>query len=368
MQGNTVPINALTRHIAPLQDELAAAITEVVASGHYVLGPSVAAFERAFATYCGVSDCIGVGNGTDALELALRALGIGPGHRVVLAANAAMYSTSAVLACGATPVFTDIVEDGTLDPAAVASVLAGASVQAVIVTHLYGQLARIDEIAALCRTHSVSLIEDCAQAHGAKHADGRVAGSFGDLACFSFYPTKNLGALGDGGAVVTSNAELGAAVRQLRQYGWSSKYVNAIPGGRNSRLDELQARALLVMLPHLDRWNARRRDIANRFSLGITNTALRVPRPGGEDYVAHLYVVHCERRDELQAHLTASGIQTDIHYPVPDHRQPCHGSRFQDVELPFTDRHSRTALTLPCFPELTDEEVERVIKACNAFR
>ncbi|NIJ67759.1 DegT/DnrJ/EryC1/StrS aminotransferase family protein [Xanthomonas sp. 60] len=367
MTPKAIPVNSLSRHIEPLQDALASAATSVVHSGYFVLGPSVRAFEDAFADYCGVAHCIGVANGTDALELSLRAVNVAPGDRVAVVANAAMYGTSTVLACGAEPIFVDVlVGNATMDPAKLRTVLEAQPVKAVIVTHLYGQLSRIEEIAAICGEFGASLIEDCAQAHGARNAQG-LAGSFGDIASFSFYPTKNLGALGDGGAVTTNSPQLAERVRQLRQYGWTQKYTNGIAGGRNSRLDEIQASMLSVMLPKLDAWNSRRRAIAARYSQEIRNSQIITHACGGDDYVAHLYVIRTQNRDMLKAHLDNAGVQTDVHYPLPDYKQPCHGGRFDDVTLPVTEVEAATVLTLPCFPELTDAEVDRVIAACNSF-
>lgn len=364
-----VPVNSLGRHVGPMQDELAAIAKRVIASGYYVLGPAVSEFEQKFAAYCGVEHCIGVANGTDALELCLKAACIGPGQRVAVVANAAMYSTSAVLACGASPIFVDVSPTtATMDPLALENTLAASpEIAAVIVTHLYGRLADMDSILACVRSRGVVLIEDCAQAHGAKMPDGRRAGAIGDLASFSFYPTKNLGALGDGGAVVTSQPELAARVRSLRQYGWGEKYTNELPGGRNSRLDEVQAAMLSAMLVRLDEWNTRRRTIANCYSTRIINRHIQVPPAGNDDYVGHLYVVHTADRDALRSHLAALGIQSEVHYPLPDHRQPFLASEHASVTLPVTERQASTCLTLPCFPELTDAEVERVIDACNRF-
>jgi dTDP-4-amino-4,6-dideoxygalactose transaminase len=367
MVTSVIPINSLVRHVASLRDTLSAAAIQVVGSGYYVLVPSVTAFDQAFANYCGVTHCIGVANGTDALELALKSVGVRAGDQVAVAANAAMYSTSAALACGATPLFVDVEKTGAaIDPAQLAQAFTIAVPRAVIVTHLYGRLARIKEIVDLCRAHGVAVVEDCAQAHGAR-IGSHAAGSFGDAAAFSFYPTKNLGALGDGGAIVTSNAEIGLRARQLRQYGWTAKYTNTFAGGRNSRLDEIQAKMLLTMLPLLDGWNTRRRAIANRYSQEIRNPAITVPAQAGQEYVGHLYVVRCERREALRAHLDKHGVQTDIHYPIPDHRQPCHQSTYANVHLTVTEELAATVLTLPCFPELTDQEVQRVIAACNQF-
>jgi dTDP-4-amino-4,6-dideoxygalactose transaminase len=365
---HTVPVNSLERHIQPIADELTHASAAVITSGYYVLGPNVKAFEREFAEYCGVSDCIGVANGTEALELGLRSVGITHGKRVALVANAAMYGTTAVLACGAEPVFVDIDPiTHTLAPTSLEAVLAIGPIDAVIVTHLYGMLADMDSILMLAEKHGFAVFEDCAQAHGARDASGRRAGSFGKAASFSFYPTKNLGAIGDGGAVVTNDPQVADTLRKLRQYGWTAKYRNELPGGRNSRLDEMQAAILRIMLPHLDRWNARRREIANRYSREIRNDQIWVAPPRGDEYVAHLYVVQTSSRTALQNHLLNTGIGSDIHYPITDHRQPLFGNRYATITLPTTEAACQRVLTLPCFPELTDEETTLVIQACNSF-
>lgn len=364
-----VPFNSLQRRIAPMHAELSTCASELIAGGRFILGSGVSQFESAFAAYCGAPHCIGVANGSDALELALRAVGVVAGDRVAVTANAAMYATLAVIACGADPVFVDVLEgEATMDPDRLnAAMDTQAVIKAIIVTHLYGRLARIERIVTACRARGVAVIEDCAQAHGARAIDGRAAGVFGDVGCFSFYPTKNLGALGDGGAVVTCDDGLADNVRALRQYGWKQKYVNVLSNGRNSRLDEFQARALTLMLPRLDGWNARRRVIADRYTAGITNRQITTPPPPASDNVAHLYVVRSQRRDALRAHLEAEGIETEVHYPLPDHRQPCHDGRYDAIVLPITERDSGTVLTLPCFPELTDDEVTTVIDACNRF-
>ena len=369
MPHSDIPVNSLLRHVGPLQDALAACATEVIRSGYFVLGPGVTDFERAFADYCGVGHCIGVANGTDALELSLKAVGVIAGDRVALAANAAMYGTSAVLACGGEPLFVDV-EPGvsTLSVASLEAALAAEpGIGAVIVTHLYGRLAAIEDIVKLCAGRDIAVVEDCAQAHGARSPDGRRAGAFGDVASFSFYPTKNLGALGDGGAVVTRDTGIADRARKLRQYGWTQKYTNGLAGGRNSRLDEIQARMMLLMLPLLDGWNRRRRDIANRYSSEIHSDAISVPPAAGDEYVGHLYVVRSARRDDLRQHLAAAGIHTDVQYPLPDHRQPCHDGRYEQVSLPVTEADAASVLTLPCFPEMTDDEIQRVVDSCNRF-
>lgn len=368
MTTTSIPINSLSRHIAPLASALGEVAARVVSSGHFVLGPSVSSFEAAFATYCGTRHCAGVANGTDALEIGLRSLGVGPGDRVAVIANAAMYSTTAVVACGATPVFIDVIDqEWTMDPCSLSNAIEAGDIKAVIVTHLYGRLARMSEIIGICEQRGIPVMEDCAQAHGARDGQGRVAGSLGTVASFSFYPTKNLGGLGDGGAVTTNDPEIDAKVRALRQYGWTSKYTNAISGGRNSRLDEVQAAFLLEMLPLLDGWNDKRRNIANRYSNEIKNPRIDVPTVSGPEYVAHLYVVASEERERLRKHLASAGIQSDVHYPVPDHLQPCHEGKYASMSLPVTSRSADRVLTLPCFPELTDEEASAVIDACNTF-
>ena len=363
-----VPVNALDRHIAPLSSQLQRIAAEVIGSGYYVLGPNVKAFEAEFASYCGVTDCVGVANGTEALELGLRSLGVEPGKVVAVVANAAMYGTTAVLACGAEPVFVDIDPlTSTMSPTALADLLDTRHVDVVIITHLYGQLAHMRALMAVATSRGCAVFEDCAQAHGARDTTGKMAGSFGHAASFSFYPTKNLGALGDGGAVVTNQPAIAEKVRKLRQYGWSAKYCNRIAGGRNSRLDELQAAFLRQLLPLLDGWNARRRAIANRYSTQIKHAGIVVPPVRDDDFVAHLYVIKSTERAALQRHLAAHGVGSDIHYPTADYRQPMFADRFHDVRLAVTEAACEQVLTLPCFPELTDAEVSQVIDACNQW-
>ena len=356
--------------------DLTETLRQVVESQRYVLGPCVLSFEEAFAPYVGVSHAVGVGNGTEALSIALRGLGVVPGDRVLTVANAGFYASTAIRGLGAVPVYVDVDPHSlNMDPAALAEALgrsgkAGESpVRAVVVTHLYGFLADMPALSRLCSEAGVPLVEDCAQAHGALR-EGRRAGAWGDVGCFSFYPTKNLGALGDGGAVVTANPELAARLRSLRQYGWGAKYEVTLEGGVNSRLDELQAAVLLAKLPWLDAANARRRDIAVRYTSAFAGWPLQLPQSGqgaGLDQVAHLYVLRTARRDALRTHLTSRGIASDIHYPVPDHRQPVQAAAYAQVELPVTETACAQVLTLPCFPGMTDEQVARVIRAVNEF-
>lgn len=347
-------INEIGRQNHALSADIQTAIKRVLDRSWYILGPEVEAFEREFADYCGAGHCISVGNGTDALELALRALDLPRGSRVLTVANAGGYSTTAILAAGLTPVYADV------DPETMTMQPGRADVRAVIVTHLYGRMASMPAI--LAGAGGVPVIEDCAQAHGAM-LDGRKAGTWGSLGCFSFYPTKNLGALGDGGAVVTRDAALGARLRELRQYGWRSKYRSEVAGGRNSRLDEMQAAILRAKLPYLDSWNRQRREIALRYNEAFTDLPLKTPSALDEAHVAHLYVVRSSARDRIREVLAGAGIATDVHYPVPDYRQP---SMPAADPLPATEDCCRTVLTLPCFPELTDAEVTRIITAVKS--
>ncbi len=361
-----IAINDLARNHLPHQEELRDACLRVLASGWYVLGHEVARFERDFAAYCGTNHCVGVANGTDALEIALRAIEIKPGDKVLTTANSGMYATIAITACGAEPVFVDV-DPLTMNMAPDAlRMVFGMKPRAVIVPHLYGRMAEIEAITRASHQAGVFVIEDCAQAHGARR-EAKHVGSIGDIGCFSFYPTKNLGALGDGGAIVTDNAQWAERIRQLRQYGWSSKYRCELTGGCNSRLDELQAAVLAVKLPWLDTQNAARRKIANHYHQGIANPNIIAPRRESESDVVHLYVIRSSHRAQLISHLTEAGVQTDIHYPLPDYRQPVFGERFAEVHLPTTELLANEILTLPCHPALSEEEISHVIDACNRF-
>jgi dTDP-4-amino-4,6-dideoxygalactose transaminase len=359
--------NDLKRHTDALRAELESAIGRVLARGWYILGPEVEAFEREFARFCQAGACVGVANGTDALELALRALGVGARDQVATVANAGFYSTTAILAAGAEPLYVDVdAARMTMDPEALAAALTPRT-RAVIVTHLYGQMADLPGLLAVAQRAGAPLIEDCAQAHGAL-LGGRPAGSWGAAGCFSFYPTKNLGALGDGGVVVTSDPELAERLRLLRQYGWNARFQSALPGGRNSRLDELQAAVLAAKLPHLTHWNERRRAIACAYSEAFRQAPLVLPASLGDDYVAHLFVVRTSRRDQLKLALARMGIGAEIHYPIPDYRQESVRSSLPLVRnLPVTEQCCREVLTLPCFPELSDPEVRLVIEAVLDF-
>lgn len=359
-----VPLLDLRRRTAPITAELMQAIGRVVERGQYCLGPEVSAFEREFATYCGRAYCVTVNSGTDALELALRSLGVGVGHRVVTVANAGGYTSAAITAIGALPVYVDV------DPVSLnmsgqdLRCVLDPEIKAVVVTHLYGRLAEIEALSEIAGTHGVPVIEDCAQAHGAERA-GRRAGGFGAAGCFSFYPTKNLGALGDGGAIVTDDAELNQRLLELRQYGWRGKYVAAVAGGRNSRMDEVQAAVLRILLPRLSDWNCRRRLVADVLSASLRSLpGVVVPEVGGTEHVVHLYVVRVQRREYLQTRLAELGVATAVHYPVADYCQPRYADLFGcSRTLANTEAACREVLTLPCFPEMQEAEVTHVIEA-----
>ena len=366
MDTAAIPLNDLKPKLSRLGDRYRAAYSAVIDSGWLVLGPEVETFESSYAAAVGVDHCVGVASGTDALELCLRTVSTGPVSVVATVANAGGYATTAILAAGATPLYIDVDPDtAVVTPSEVQRALA-AGVDAVVVTHLYGRLVPdIMQIASDCRESGVALIEDCAQAHGACSPDG-VAGSFGHASAFSFYPTKNLGALGDGGAVCSNDPDIADRVRSLRQYGWSTKYETTHPGGRNSRLDELQAAFLNVALPDLAEDNNARRHICRSYAEQISHPAVRVLPVDGSEHVGHLAVVAVERnRNSLQRHLRANGVLTDVHYPVADHRQPFFGDRFTAIDLPGTERLTRQVLSLPCHPYLEELSIKRVAELVN---
>ncbi|MGA2027194.1 MAG: DegT/DnrJ/EryC1/StrS family aminotransferase [Syntrophobacteraceae bacterium] len=341
-------------------------VKRVLDSHRYILGKEVAEFEREFAQYCGVANCVGVASGTDALELGLRALDVKAGEKVIVAANAGFYASAAVLLIGAIPHYVDI------DPVTLTlsferlQETLESNPKAIIVTHLYGQLADVEAVVEVAAKSDIPVIEDCAQAHGAKR-NGKRAGSFGTIGSFSFYPTKNLGAFGDGGAIVTDNDYLAAKIRQLRQYGWKAKYHVELPGGRNSRLDEMQAAILREKLPLLDRWNAERRDIARGYNAAFSDLPIVCPCSLGEDYVAHLYIVRVNTRDTFRKFVGGFGVATDVHYPVPDHLQSAYPSRQGKGVLPVTERVCREVVTLPCYPGLDSGSIERLIQAVDLY-
>ena len=348
-------------------DELHDAIARVLEAGRYVLGQEVAAFEEEWARYVGVRFCVGVGSGTDALALALRAVNVHPGDEVITVSQSAVATVAAIEQIGAVPVFADI--DPTtrcLDPDKLTDVIS-ARTRAILPVHLYGQPAPMESILRVARRHRLKVVEDCAQAHGAEIL-GRKAGAWGDAAAFSFYPTKNLAAIGDGGAVVSDQDEIAERVRALREYGWKERYVSVTPGV-NSRLDELQAAILRVQLTRLDAWNARRRAVAEQYRAAIIGSRLTSPaRVDGTVHAMHLFVVETDEREALRRFLHAEGIATAVHYPLAIHQQPAYEHRIRGGDaLPVTERLCRRILTLPGGPHLTDVHVERICAALHAW-
>ena len=359
--------------------EMDAATKRVLDSGWYLLGKECEAFETEFAAYCGVKHAIGCANGLDALKLVVKAMGIGPGDEVIAPANTYIASLIAISANGATPVLVEPdINTCLIDPAKIEEKVTSRT-KAIMVVHLYGRACEMEAINASAKRHGLKVIEDCAQAHGAFYGDRRV-GALGDAAGFSFYPGKNLGCLGDGGAVTTNDDELAKKVRALRNYGSDVKYHFPYRG-TNSRLDEIQAAWLRVKLPHLDADNGRRAEIAARYCSEIKNPKVTLPAspgfPGTTSVqqqvgagllgnVWHVFPVRVERRDEFQAYLTEKGIQTVIHYPIPPHRQPAY-TEWHDLKLPITEKIHETIISLPISPVMTDDEVAEVIAAVNRF-
>jgi dTDP-4-amino-4,6-dideoxygalactose transaminase len=352
----------LAQH-ASLADEIEAAVTRALRSGRYVLGPEVEAFEAEFAAYCGARHCVATGSGTDALRLALGALGIGRGDEVVTVSHTAAPTAFAIDLAGAPPRFVDV-DPATqvMDPARAAEAI-GPATRALLPVHLYGRCADVDALGQVAAGHGVKLVEDAAQAAGAA-LRGRRVGTLGDVGCFSFYPTKNLGALGDGGAVSCRSPEVAAALRSLRQYGWSDRYTVGRRGGRNSRLDELQAAMLRVKLPHVPAWNARRREIVTAYAAAAAGTELVLSAPAAGD-VGHLAVGRHHDRDALAERLGALGVATAFHYPVADHRQPALATRLGPTGAAGAEAACAEVISLPCFALLSDAEVDRV---CAAIR
>ncbi|HZI20734.1 MAG TPA: DegT/DnrJ/EryC1/StrS family aminotransferase [Pyrinomonadaceae bacterium] len=364
-----VPFLDLRAAYAELAGELDEAARRVLASGHYILGPEVEAFETEFATLCGAAHCVGVADGLDALHLILRAMDVGPGDEVIVPSNTYVATWLAVSFAGATPVPAEPDERTyNLDPAAFAAAITPRT-KAVIPVHLYGQPADMDPINETAARHGIRVIEDAAQAHGA-HYKGRPAGSLGHAAGFSFYPGKNLGAMGDGGAVTTDDAALADRLRVLRNYGSRVKYYNEVKGF-NSRLDAVQAAMLRVKLRSLEEWNRRRREAARRYLRALEGVpGLALPFvPDYADPVWHLFVVRHPERDALQQHLSAEGVGTLIHYPVPPHLQEA----YRELELgpgrlPVAEAMAREILSLPMGPHLSADAQEQVVSAVHSFR
>jgi dTDP-4-amino-4,6-dideoxygalactose transaminase len=350
------------------QAEIDAAIAAALGGNRYILGPQTQAFEQEFAAYLGVRYASGVGSGTEALHVAIRACGLGPGDEIITVAHTAVATVAAIELAGATPVLVDIDPvTYTIDPDRIEAAITPRT-KAIIPVHLYGAAADLNPIVDLARRHNLKVIEDCAQAHGARYASrDRLVGSCGDVSCFSFYPTKNLGAIGDGGLVATNDPAIAEHLNLLRQYGWRERYVSEIAGW-NTRLDELQAAILRAKLRHLDEDNAKRRRLAAIYEEQLAGVVTLPIEPVNTLHVYHLYVIRHPRRDALMQFLLERGIGTAIHYPVPVHLQPAYRGRLGDVgSLPETERAAREIVSLPMYPELSEEDVSTVAQAIREF-
>ncbi len=361
-------MNDFKREDETLIQSQIAAVERVFRSGWYILGHEVKAFEEEWSEWVGASETVGVANGMDALEIGLRAIGIRPGDEVITTPITAFATVLAILRTGAHPVLADIdPETAILDPKSVERCLSPKT-KAIMVVHLYGQAGPLKELSALCSKGNIQLIEDCAQAHGAKVA-GKSVGTWGAFAGWSFYPTKNLGCIGDGGALTTETPQIAEAARKLRNYGQSDRYQHPVLG-MNSRLDELQAAILRERLKYLTEWTNRRRMLAITYTSEIRNPSVFVlPLPTDKDeHVHHLFVVSTSRREALQSHLKHCGIESLCHYPIPVHHQdPCKTVRIDPNGLPNSERHANECLSLPIYPGLTDSEVSQVIDAMNRW-
>lgn len=346
--------------------EMDAAVKRVLDSGWYLLGKEVEAFEQEFAAYCGTKHCVGVANGLDALTLIIKAYGFGPGDEIIVPANTFIATLLAVSANGCTPVLvepdwnTRLIDVNKIESAVTPRT------KAIMVVHLYGRAVDMEKVWEVAKRHNLKVIEDSAQAHGAKYR-GMRCGNLGDASGFSFYPGKNLGCLGDGGAVTTNDEELVTKIRAIRNYGSDYKYHH-IYKGMNSRLDEIQAALLRVKLPHLDEDNARRREVAGRYIHEIVNPRIELPQvpTDPEGHVWHVFAVTCRERDELVKHLESKGIQTNIHYPTPPHLQGAY-RELKNQTFPISERMHREIVSLPMSPALSDEEVTKVVEAVNEF-
>ncbi|MBP3204777.1 MAG: DegT/DnrJ/EryC1/StrS family aminotransferase [Lachnospiraceae bacterium] len=358
--------NRMDRGFYQYQEEFEQKALDVLRSGWYVLGREVEAFEQEFAAYTGARYCVGLGNGLDALWLAFRILGIGAGDEVIVQANTYIASVMGITINGATPVFAEPDEFFNLDADGIEEKITDRT-KAILVVHLYGQASNMQKITELCQKHNLRLVEDCAQSHGARF-QGQMTGTFGDIGCFSFYPSKNLGGFGDGGAIVTDDPKIAADMKMYRNYGSEKRYYNKVVGA-NSRLDELQAGLLRVRLSHLEALTEERRRIAERYTTEIRNDRLLLPKVREQaDSVWHQYVVRCEERDRLIDHLKEREIGTIIHYPIPPHLSEAYGYLGHRAgDYPITEHYADTVLSIPMYNGMTDEEQSIVIDALNRF-
>jgi len=362
-----IPFGDLRRQYISIKDELDKALAGVLDSGWYILGKQVQQFENNFSAFCNKKYGVGVNSGTDALILALKASGVKPGDEVITVSFTAIPTISAIYAVGASPVFVDIGDYYTMDPDKVESSITPKT-KVILPVHLYGQSCDMDPILEIANKYNLKVVEDCAQAHGALYKGKKVP--VGDIGCFSFYPSKNLGALGDGGMIVTDDVEIYNKLLSMREYGQKERYYQVIDG-INSRLDELQAALLNIKLKYLDKWNARRRQIAKIYFEGLQedkNIVFPLERRDCRQ-IFHLFVIRHDNRDDLREYLKNNKIQTQIHYPIPNHLQEYYVKNFnKKFNLPKTEKYSKEILSLPMFPELNDEEVKEIIKFINAYK
>ena len=345
------------------QAEIEDAVLRVMRGNRYILGGEVEALEQEFASYIGVSEAIGVANGTDAIELVLRALGIGAGDEVITVSHTAVATVAGIESTGANPVLVDVDPDYyTMNPDQLEEVFSPRT-KAVMPVHLYGQPADLERIMSFCQKHKLIMVEDVSQAHGATW-QGKKLGSFGDAACFSCYPTKNLGAIGDGGLITTSQLGLAKKIKMLREYGWRERYISEIPG-RNSRLDELQAAILRIKLRHLDEDNSKRRKLAMSYTKLLNLPSLVLPKSRADaEHVFHLYVVKSRERTKALEGLKAKNIHAGIHYPVPIHKQPAYQGRIRTARsMHITEALASEVLSLPLYPELMDQQIHEIVQA-----
>ena len=358
--------NRMDRGFFKYQDELESKALEVLRSGWYVLGKEVSSFEEEFAAYTGSKYCVGVANGLDALWMAFRVLGIGVGDEVLVQGNTYIASVMGITMNGATPVFIEPDEYYQIDVNKLEAHITDKT-KAILVVHLYGHNTKMDDVVALCKKYNLRLVEDCAQSHGSRY-QGQMSGTFGDIGCFSFYPSKNLGAFGDGGAITTNDPQIAQDFRVLRNYGSEKRYYNKIVG-TNSRLDELQAGLLRVRLSHLDELTKERQELCARYSALIKNDKLLLPKERPDTVnVWHQYVIRCKDRDALIAHLDALEIGTIIHYPIPPHLAEAYQYLgFKEGDFPITEQYAREVLSIPLYNGMTQEEQDRVIDALNTF-
>jgi dTDP-4-amino-4,6-dideoxygalactose transaminase len=364
-----IEMNGFTAEPEELRQAELAGVERVFSSGRFILGKELERFEHAWADFCQTEFCVGVGNGMEALELGLRALDIGPGDEVITTPMTAIATVLAIIHAGATPVFADIdLANALLDISSVKRCVSSRT-KAILLVHLYGQVCDMTSWIEFCRDAKIHLLEDCAQAHGAVF-DRRGSGSVGAWGAFSFYPTKNLGAKGDAGAVVTNSKEVATRMKRLRNCGTTDRYTHT-DAGLNSRLDEVQAAVLSVRLGWLKRFNARRQEIARRYLAEIKNPRIQLLAPPhhSENHVYHLFVIRCAQRDALLDFLTSKDVAALIHYPIPAHRQACcNGNRHDPSGLPNADLHAQQCVSIPCHPQLTDKNVAQVIDTINAFK